>query len=87
MGLYDRVIYPGRCEGCGRKLTEFQTQDTKNPAVLCVPLKKVKYFYTVCTCGTQTHYKRDGRTFKQYSILPKKLRDTHGMAHPAYPDG
>jgi hypothetical protein len=86
MGLFDRVIYPGRCEGCGRKLTEFQTTDTSNPAILAVRLSRVNIFYTICYCGTSAHYKRTDDGFKQLSVKPEKLRVAHGHAIPAYPE-
>lgn len=90
MGLYDRVIYPGYCDGCGIKITEYQTKDTKNPAVLGVSLHKrnlVKSFYTICYCGTEIFYERNGDVFDKSVIIPGRMREYHGHAPPSYPDG
>ena len=91
MGLYDRVIYPGCCDGCGKTITEYQTKDTKNPAVLGVSLRRqrnlVNVFFTTCYCGTQITYERIGSTFKKISTYPKNFRKHHGHAPPSYPDG
>ena len=85
MGLFDRVIYPAICYGCKKKLTEFQTKDTRNPALIAVSLTRVRSFYTVCYCGTTNNYERVGENeFECVSvIIPEKLRVHHGHAQPA----
>ena len=90
MGLFDRVIYSATCYGCEKKLTEFQTKGTRNPALIAVSLSRVRCFYTVCYCGTYTNYQRIGSTdeFECVNIVtPPKFRVHHGHAQPAYPDG
>ncbi len=95
MGLYDRVIYPGYCDGCGKSITEYQTTDLREPAVLGVSLRnhrnnlaRVRTFYTICYCGTDIQYERiDGDKFGKSVIVPEKIRQRHGHAPPSYPDG
>ena len=87
MALYDRVIYEKKCAGCGEKVSEFQTQDTKNPAIVGVNLRFVQRFYTFCYCGTHILYERKGSEFiNTRNDIPTKLRKRHGSAKPARPD-
>ena len=88
MSLYDRVFYPGKCPTCSRRITEFQTKDTGDPAIIGVKLSRVKTFYTICYCGTYFTYAKSSRGEFEYGIIetPITLRTHSGHARPAEPD-
>lgn len=63
MGLYDRILFEAKCGVCGEKLTEWQTTDLDRPSMRSfrLPLPpKINRFYSVCYCGAETEYTREG---------------------------
>ena len=61
MGLYDRILFEAPCGGCGEKITEWQTKDTRNPALQgIVELNGINNFYSICYCKTWMRFFRIG---------------------------